>query len=99
MKHVIKGFITYRATPYSSKPHVTFVTYDPRQFETDNEHPAIVVREHSFEIEIADDYDPRADMIAALEMQKQKVRAEFSKRITDIETQISKLQALTFEAA
>ena len=50
------------------------------------------------EIDVPDDYDPRAQQIAALEKQKQKVMADYQKMVTDINEKISKLQALEYTA-
>jgi hypothetical protein len=46
------------------------------------------------EIDVPDDYDPRAQKIAALEAYKQKVMADFQKTVTEINARISKLQAI-----
>ena len=51
------------------------------------------------EIEVPDDYDPRAQQIAALEKQKQKIMADFQKSVTDINRRISELQALEYTDA
>ena len=45
-----------------------------------------------------DDYDPRAQQIAALEKHKRKVMADYQKMVTDINERISKLQALEYTA-
>lgn len=50
------------------------------------------------EIEVPDDYDPRAQKIAALEKHKQKVMAEFQKTVDQINERISNLQALEYTA-
>jgi hypothetical protein len=50
------------------------------------------------EIEVPEDYDPRAQQIAALEKQKQNVMADYQKMVTDINDRISKLQALEYTA-
>lgn len=50
------------------------------------------------EIEVPDNYDPRAQKVAALEMQKQKVMADYQKTVTEINDRISKLQALEYTA-
>ena len=52
------------------------------------------VGEQEIEIEVPDNYDPRAQKIAALEKHKQKVMADFQKSVTDINRRISELQAL-----
>jgi len=56
------------------------------------------VNEQEIEIEVEDGYDPRAQQIAALEAMKQKVMADFQKSVTDINRQISMLQALDLTA-
>jgi GH35 family endo-1,4-beta-xylanase len=50
--------------------------------------------EREIEIEVPDDFDPRAQQIAALEAEKKKVMAEYQKTVTDITSRISKLQAI-----
>ena len=54
--------------------------------------------EQEIEVEVPDDFDPRAQQIAALEKQKQKVMAEYQKTVTEINDRISKLQALEYTA-
>lgn len=59
----------------------------------DDEHRTYV-GEQEIEIEVPDDYDPRAQKIAALEKHKQKVMADYQKTLTEINARISKLQAI-----
>ena len=56
------------------------------------------VREQEIEIEVPEGYDPRAQQIAALEKQKQKVMADFQKSVAEINERISNLQALEYTA-
>ena len=56
------------------------------------------VGEQEIEIEVPYNYDPRAQKIAALEKQKQKVMAEFQKTVDQINERISNLQALEYTA-
>jgi LmbE family N-acetylglucosaminyl deacetylase len=63
----------------------------------DNEYRTYVGAQE-IEIDVPDDYDPRAQKIAALEAHKQKVMADFQKTMTEINTRISKLQAIEFTA-
>ena len=56
------------------------------------------VGEQEIEIEVPDDYDPRAQKIAALEKHKQKVMADYQKTVDQINERISKLQALEYTA-
>ena len=57
------------------------------------------VGEQEIEIDVPDDYDPRAQQIAALEKQKQKVMADYQKTVTEINERISNLQALEYTNA
>ena len=50
--------------------------------------------EQEIEIEVPDDFDPRAQQIAALEAQKKKVMAQYQKTVTEITERINKLQAI-----
>lgn len=56
------------------------------------------VGQQEIEIEVPDNYDPRAQQIAALEKQKQKVMADFQKSVEEINERISNLQALEYTA-
>lgn len=50
------------------------------------------------EIEVPENYDPRAQQIAALEKQRTKVMADYQAMVTEINDRISKLQALEYTA-
>lgn len=50
------------------------------------------------EIDVPENYDPRAQQIAVLEKQKQQEMAAYQKSVTDINEKISKLQALEYTA-
>ena len=56
------------------------------------------VGEQEIEIDVPDDYDPRAQKIVALEKQKQKVMADYQKTVAEINNRISNLQALEYTA-
>lgn len=56
------------------------------------------VGEQEIEIDIPDDYDPRAQQVAALEALKQKVMADYQISVMEINDRISKLQALEYTA-
>jgi hypothetical protein len=60
----------------------------------DNSYRAYVC-EQEIEIEVPDDFDPRAQQIAALETEKKRVMAEYQKTVTQINERINKLQAIT----
>jgi len=63
----------------------------------DTEHRTYV-GDQEIEIEVPDDYDPRAQKIAALEKHKQKVMADFQKTMMEINERISNLQAIEYTA-
>ena len=48
------------------------------------------------ELEIPDDYDPRAQKIAALREQQTKAAADYQKTVTEIQRRISELQAIEY---
>ena len=52
------------------------------------------VGSQEIEIDVPDDYDPRAQQIAALEAEKKRVMAEYQKTVRDITERISRLQAI-----
>ena len=66
--------------------------------KVDDTEAMIHVGEQEVEVEIPDNFDPRAQQIAALEKQKQKVMADYQKMVTEINDRISKLQALEYTA-
>jgi hypothetical protein len=68
-------------------------------FKLDDTEFRTYVGEQEIEIEVPDDYDPRAQKIAALEKHKQKVMADYHKTVTEINDRISKLQALEYTDA
>jgi hypothetical protein len=65
----------------------------------DDDDYRVYVCSQEIEIEVPDNYDPRAPQIAALEKKKQKVMAEYQKTVTEINDQINKLQALEYTHA
>jgi hypothetical protein len=63
----------------------------------DSEHRTYV-GEQEIEIDVPEDYDPRAQKIAALEKHKQKVMADYHKTMMEINERISNLQAIEYTA-
>ena len=64
-------------------------------FNLDDTHYRTYVCEQEIEIEVPDNYDPRAQQIEALEKEKQKVMADYQKTVTDINNRINNLKAIT----
>ena len=67
-------------------------------FKFDDDDSRTYVGEQEVEVEVPDNYDPRAQQIAALEKQKQKVMADYQNMVTEINARISNLQAIEYTA-
>jgi hypothetical protein len=65
-------------------------------FKFDDDDHRTFVCEQEIEIDVPDNYDPRAQQVAALEKKKRKIMADYQKMVTDINDQISKLQAIEY---
>jgi hypothetical protein len=59
----------------------------------------IPVCEATISFEVPAEFDPREPQIAVLKAKKAQLQAEFTARVTEIEREISKLQALEFTPA
>ena len=68
--------------------------YRLASFKLDDSAERTYVGEQEIEIDIPEDYDPRAQQVAALEKQKQKVMADYHKSVMEINERINKLLAL-----
>ena len=70
------------------KPY-KFFNGEPEAFGT-----YVPVAPHSFTVEIPDDFDPRPGMVASLQAQKEKARAEFAALVTSLDRRINELLAI-----
>ena len=98
-KHQITGWLYYKAASKFSKtgePVISFLPFDPKYATADMW--GVPVREHSIEVEISDDFDPRPQQVAALDEQIAKTRAEFTARINELQEQKSRLLAIEYVA-
>ena len=68
--------------------------YRLASFKLDDSAERTYVGQQEIEIDIPEDYDPRAQQIAALEALKQKVMADYHKSVMEINDRIGKLLAL-----
>lgn len=91
MKALIKGFITYEIWKGERTGEYRFQKYAP---STSEHYTQILVREHSFEIDVPDEFDPRPEQVRMLREEQQKVRAEMSMRIKELDDQINSLLAI-----
>ena len=91
MKVTIKGFINYKKDDWCEGGDYHFYKYDM------SKHGYVAVMPHEIAVEVPDDFDPRPQQVSALEAEKQKARAEFHARVTEIDRQIQSLLAIEHE--
>ena len=91
MKVKITAHIFYNKNVWDDKGK-----FEIFSFKFDDDDNRTYVGETEIEVDVPDDYDPRARQIAALEKKKQKVMADYQKMVTDINERISKLQAIEY---
>lgn len=94
MKVTISGYIVAQQYSWEKSPSFTFYGFKP-----DGINETIAVQPHSFEVDIPDSFDIRPGLVQNLEAEKQKLRAEFAKSVTDIDRRISELTAIGCEVA
>ena len=92
----LKGFVFCRLI--CGKPEFELMPWDCRLWGETAQGGRIFVKEHLTTVEVPDDFDPRPQQVAALEAAKQKARAEFQARITEIDRQIQSLMAIEVAA-
>jgi hypothetical protein len=93
MKVKITAYVHYRKYSWEEKGE-----YEIFSVRFADDELRTYVGEQEIEIEVPDNYDPRAQQIAALEKHKQKVMADFQRSVDVINEKISKLQALEYTA-
>lgn len=94
MKHTINGHIYWKHSQYMEKPEIIFLSYDIRGFTEEQRDGRVHIAEHSFDVDVPDDFDPRPQMVASLKAEKDRLRAEFAAKVTKIDARINKLLAL-----
>ena len=92
MKVKVKAYVYYLKYSWEDKGE-----FEVLSFKADDDHRTYVC-EQEVEVDVPDNYDPRAQQIAALEKKKQKVMADYQKSVNEINERISKLQALEYTA-
>ena len=91
MKVTIDGFICWKKESWKKEGEFSFWGFEV------NSMGYVTVMPHSMEVDVPDNFNPVPDQIAQLEREKAKVRQEFNDRIAQLNEQIGKLQALTFD--
>lgn len=72
---------------------------DWRPYKPEDTEECIFIGEQELAIEVPDNFDPRPIQVAALEAQKRDLQAKFAAAVTELNTRISKLQAITYVEA
>lgn len=92
MKIELNGYLFCRLI--CGKIEFELMPWDCRLWGETAQDGRIFVQEHLTTVEVPDDFDPRPQQVAALEAEKQKARADFQARITEIDRQIQSLMAI-----
>jgi hypothetical protein len=93
MKTTITVHLHYRKYNFDEKG-----TFELFSFVLADANGRTYIGPREVEVDVPEDYDPRAQQIAALEKHKQKVMADYQKTVTEINARISNLQALEYTA-
>ena len=93
MKVKVKAYVHYLKYAWEDKGE-----FEVLSFKADDDNHRTYVCTQEVEVDVPDNYDPRAQQVAALEKQKQKVMADYQKTVIEINDRISKLQALEYTA-
>lgn len=93
MKITVTAYVYYNKYRWEDKGE--YLLFYAKVDSTEN---MVYVNTQELEIEVPEDFDPRAQQIEALEKQKKKAMADFQKTVDDINDRISKLQALEYTA-
>jgi hypothetical protein len=73
--------------------------WDLKQYQTDDNDNHIFVGTAEVTFDVPDDFDPRPAQVKALEAKERELRAQFAAAVTDIQRQISQLQAIEHSEA
>ena len=92
MKIELKGYLFCRL--YGGKTEFELLPWDCRTWDASLADGRIFVKEHLTTVELPDDFDPRTLQVQVLEAEKQKARADFQARITELDRQIQSLLAI-----
>jgi hypothetical protein len=91
-KHIVKGFVTYRAPEeWETGPRIGFADFP---VSDGNTVWGFVVAPLDIEVEVPDGFDPRPQQIAALDAKIEEARAAFTARLTELQDQKNRLLAI-----
>jgi hypothetical protein len=93
MKVTINGFIIAKQDKWTPAPEFVFREYDSSKYQCEGE-CLVMVKPHTVEFDVPDDFDMRPGMVENLEREKEKITAQFQARVTQINAQIQSLLAI-----
>ncbi|MBQ0917488.1 hypothetical protein KBW71_03465 [Hydrogenophaga aromaticivorans] len=96
MKVQINAFICYaQPDPWEKESHGFSVqSFDPTPYTKSK----VLVGEQMIEVEVPENFDPRPQLVKALQAEKEKARKEFADKVMQIDRQINELLALEHTA-
>lgn len=94
----LNGFIVFDQFQHSLPSCYPEGPYVFRHYAPDASSKDVMVQPHSITVDVPADFDPRPQMVKALEAQKAKAAADYQKTVTAINRQINELQAIECSA-
>lgn len=98
----VTGFV-FMEKDYATNPDGTKDYYSPQVWvpsvwkcKVDDGPERVFVGTQSISVEVPADFDPRPQLVAALEEEKRQASAAYQKLVTDINRRISELQAIEY---
>ena len=88
-----KGYITRTQFWHGDPPTYGFSQYKPMPSASPS---TVVVREHTIEFDVDDNFDPRDAQVEALREYEKSITADFHVEVTKVQDRINKLLALEY---
>jgi hypothetical protein len=88
----IKGFIVGSKDIWDETVSYTFLGFDPSNMSSMSGY--FTICEHEFWVDIPDSFNITEAQVKALNQEKEKVRADFAKRITELDAKINSLLSI-----
>jgi hypothetical protein len=91
MKQLMKGYVYYIKYDFAPEPKLQW-SASATMGKADPDW--VLVGQHDFEVECPDDFDPRPLQVAAIDDKLADLRAEFGKRVAELQEQKNRLLCL-----
>lgn len=93
----INGWIQCKPAASWDTNQIDGLKYDFFQHEDMTNCGHAMVTPYTMTFEVPDSFNPNATFVEALKEKKKELQAEFQKRITEIQSEINKLTAISYE--